>query len=61
VAALIKKEVGVDPEIVEGERGEFTVWVGDDEVARKGLFGFPSEKDVLAAVQQALAREAKSG
>ena len=56
MAALIKKEVGVDPEIVEGERGEFTVWVGDDEVARKGLFGFPSEKDVLAAVQQALAR-----
>ena len=57
MAVLLKKEVGVDPELVEGGRGEFTVWVGDQEVARKGLFGFPSEEEVLSAVRQAFATE----
>ena len=56
MAALIKKEIGVDPELVEGERGEFTVWVGEQLVAQKDSLGFPSEHEALAAVQQALAR-----
>ena len=56
MAALIKQEVGVEPELFEGGRGEFTVWVGDAVVAQKDVQGFPSDDQALAAVQQALAR-----
>jgi hypothetical protein len=35
VAALIKDTLGIDAELSEGSRGEFTVWVGDEVVARK--------------------------
>jgi len=55
-AALIKEAAGVDAELREGARGEFTVWVGEDQVAAKDRMGFPSETDILAAVQSALAR-----
>lgn len=54
MAALIKTEVGAEPELVEGGRGEFTVWVGDQVVAQKGWVRFPSDKKVLAAVREAL-------
>lgn len=56
MAALIHDETGVNPEVVEGARGEFTVWVGDEQVAQKGAAGFPSELEVLSAVRQALGR-----
>lgn len=47
--------MGIDPKLVEGGRGEFTVWVADRKVAQKDSHGgFPSENEVLAAVQQAL-------
>ena len=55
MAELIKRELGVESELVEGGRGEFTVWVGDRLVAKKGLFRFPSDQRVLAGVRQALA------
>jgi hypothetical protein len=48
--------VGLDAELVEGGRGEFTVWVGDDRVAEKTWMGFPSDDDVLNGVRQALNR-----
>ena len=54
MAALIETEVGAEPELVEGGRGEFTVWVGDQVVAQKGWVRFPSDKKVLAAVREAL-------
>ena len=54
MAALIKTEVGAEPELVEGGRGEFTVWVGDQVVAQKGWVRFPSDKKVLAAVRESL-------
>jgi hypothetical protein len=54
VAALIKDELGLDSELSEGGRGEFTVWVGDQVVAKKDLQGFPSDEDALAAVRQAV-------
>ena len=56
MAALIKNAVGAETELVEGARGEFTVWVGDDVVARKDSSGFPSDDEALAAVQRALGR-----
>jgi len=49
--------MGADAELVEGNRGEFTVWVGEKMVAKKDWMGFPSDTDVVAAVQQALAGE----
>lgn len=55
MAELIKNELGIEPELVEGNRGEFTVWVGDDVVAKKGWVRFPTDQRVLSAVQQALA------
>jgi hypothetical protein len=55
VAALIKDQLGVDSELIEGGRGEFTVWVGDEVVAKKDSHGFPSEDDAVAAVRRAVA------
>ena len=54
MAALIKAELGVDSELMEGGRGEFSVWVGDQVVAKKDFDGFPSDEDALAAVKRAL-------
>jgi hypothetical protein len=54
VADLLKKELGVETEIKAGDRGEFTVWVGDHVVARKNWLGFPSDEKVLEAVKQAM-------
>jgi hypothetical protein len=54
VAELIKSELRVEPELVEGNRGEFTVWVGDQIVAKKGWIRFPTDQSVLSAVKQAL-------
>jgi predicted Rdx family selenoprotein len=52
---MIKKATGVDVEIVEGRRGEFTIWVGETMVAQKDDdLGFPSDEDVIAAVRSAL-------
>jgi len=54
VAELIKRELGVQPELVEGDRGEFTVWVGNQVVVKKGWLRFPSDQKVLTAVRQAI-------
>ena len=54
MAELIKRELGVEPEVVEGDRGEFTVWVGDRMVAKKGWVRFPADEKVLSSVRQAL-------
>ena len=35
----------------EGKLGEFTVLVNGKKVAKKGLFRFPSDEKVIAAVQ----------
>jgi len=47
--------LGVEPELIEGSRGEFAVWVGERRVAEKGWLRFPSDEKVLAAMRQALA------
>ena len=54
MAALIKDELGIDSELTEGARGEFTVWVGDQVVAKKDSEGFPSDEEALAAVRRAV-------
>jgi hypothetical protein len=57
VAELLKKELGVETKLIEGDRGEFTVWVGETVVARKNWLGFPDDEKVLVAVREALASE----
>ena len=54
VAALIKDELGIETKLVKGGRREFTVWVDDQVVAKKGWFSFPTEEKVLAGVKDAL-------
>ena len=57
MAALISTQTGADVELVEGDRGEFTVWVGDRIVARKDGHDFPTDEDAAAAVTRALSAE----
>ena len=54
MAALIKAETGIEAELVEGGRGEFTVWVGEETVAKKDASGFPADEEAVAAVRRAL-------
>jgi hypothetical protein len=53
---LIKSAIGLDSVLMSGARGEFSVWVGDERVATKDANGFPSEQDVLAAVERAVGK-----
>jgi hypothetical protein len=55
VAALIMSRTGIQPDLIEGSRGEFSVWVGDSRVAEKDANGFPEDDKVLEAVQKSLA------
>jgi hypothetical protein len=50
----MREELGIETSLVEGGRGEFTVWVGETKVAQKDAAGFPSEQEVVVAVRQAL-------
>ena len=55
MADLIKRDLGTEAELVEGDQGEFSVWVDGKVVAKKGWVRFPQDKQVLSAVEQALA------
>ena len=54
MAALIKQQSGIEAELIEGGRGEFTVWVDGKTVASKDTTGFPDDEEAVAAVQRAL-------
>ena len=54
MAAELKKKLGVSTTLIEGDRGEFTVWVGPAKVAEKKNGEFPTETEVVTAVQGAL-------
>ncbi len=60
MAALVKEQLRVETDLSEGDRGEFTVWVGDRLVSKKDAHGFPSDDDALAAVRRALAADESS-
>jgi hypothetical protein len=60
VADLLKRELNVETKLIEGDRGEFTVWAGDEVVARKNWLGFPQDEKVVMAVREALAVKEKS-
>lgn len=52
---MLERELGVTPELVEGNLGEFAVLVGDTTVIKKGLIFFPADKKVLDAARRAIA------
>jgi predicted Rdx family selenoprotein len=53
VAAQLKQDLGVDVELVVGNSGEFTIWVGDTKVAEKSWGRFPDPAKVVDAVRAA--------
>lgn len=53
MAAQLKRDLGIDAEMVVGGSGEFTVWVGDQKVADKVWGKFPEPEQVVAAVRTA--------
>lgn len=54
MAALITAATGRPVDLEGGDRGEFTVWVDDEVVAKKTLMGFPDEDEVVRRVEAAL-------
>jgi hypothetical protein len=54
VAAAIKDATGVDVNVVEGARGEFSVRVGERIVAAKSPRGFPADDEIVSLVRGAL-------
>ena len=61
MAELLERELKVSTRLVEGDRGEFTVWVGERVVSKKTWLGFPADEKVLEAVREALATDQASG
>jgi len=57
VAASLRKEPGLDVELIDGAKGEFTVLVDGREVLRKGE-ALPSVEEVQAAVRNAVKAKA---
>jgi len=49
VAAAINQALGIEPDVVVGKRGEFTVWVDGRLVAQKEL----ADDEIVKAVQAA--------
>ena len=43
-------------DVIEGERGEFTLWLDGDLVAEKTPAGFPDEDAVIAKLRGPLAQ-----
>ena len=52
MAALIKRELGIEAKLVEGNTGEFSVLVDGQVVAKKGWVRFPADAKLLQAVEQ---------
>lgn len=52
MAALITDATGIQPEVVEGDRGEFTVWVDGELVGRKEA----PDQEISASVKRVVAR-----
>jgi hypothetical protein len=51
VADAIKAELGLETTLIGGDKGEFTVWVGDTIVAEKEDDEFPTAAQVVAQVK----------
>lgn len=49
----MREELGVEAELIKGHGGIFEVKVDGVVVAKKSLGGFPTEEEVVAAVEKA--------
>ena len=54
MAATITAATGVAVDLEPGDRGEFTVWVAEEVVARKSWEGFPDAGIVVERVSEKL-------
>ena len=54
MADAIKEASGESSELISGNKGEFTIWVDDVQVADKIDGEFPEDADCVSAVQAAL-------
>jgi len=54
VAALLKGEIGIEPQLVQGRMGEFSVWLDGKLLVKKGWFKLLPDERVLKAVRAAL-------
>jgi hypothetical protein len=61
VAEALRKEPGLEVELVDGNRGELTVLVGGHKVAGKQGDHFPAIEDVVEAVRKAERSAAGAG
>lgn len=54
MADLLKRELDLtEVALVPGQRGEFSVYVNDEIVAKKNWLGFPDDQKILVAVRDA--------
>jgi len=54
VAAALRQDLGVEVSLSRGSWGTFEIAVNGKVVAKKGLAGFPTETEVVAAVRREL-------
>lgn len=54
MAALLKGEIGIEPQLVQGRMGEFSVWLDGMLIVKKGWLKLPPDERVLKAVRNAL-------
>lgn len=54
MAAEIKQATGLEPQLLVGGSGEFTVWLDDRLLAEKKQGIFPDAQSVVAAVKAAI-------
>ncbi|HXX94700.1 MAG TPA: hypothetical protein VEN81_13785 [Planctomycetota bacterium] len=54
MADALKRELGLTAELVVGDPGEFTLWVGPTKVAAKQGDSFPTDRAAVDAVRGAI-------
>ena len=54
MAELLKRELGVEATLITGRKGEFTVLVDGQTIAKKRWYGLPSGGKVISSVRAAL-------
>lgn len=59
MADVLRNEPGIEVELLDGDRGEFSVLVDGQVVAKKGLIFKPSAEKVLEAVREATPAQAR--
>ncbi|MDG1482235.1 MAG: hypothetical protein P8R54_21775 [Myxococcota bacterium] len=55
MADTLKSEFNLDAiALISGDRGEFSLWLGDTLLAKKSYAGFPTVDDAIRAMRAAL-------